>query len=93
MAPTLRTIQDAMRHFPYRYEVLIVDDGSSDRTFDVAEEFLRGHPEMSICVHRNARNLGLSRSFVDAAFRGQGNLLPPRLWRQRGAERNRWRRF
>ena len=72
VAPTLRTIQDAMRHFPYRYEVLIVDDGSSDRTFDVAEEFLRGHPEMSICIHRNARNLGLSRSFVDAAFRGQG---------------------
>ncbi len=72
VVPTVRTIQDAMRDFPYSYEVLIVDDGSSDRTFEVAEEFRRSHPEMSICIHRNPRNLGLSRSFVDAAFRGRG---------------------
>ncbi len=72
VVPTLRTIQDAMRGFPYSYEVLIVDDGSSDRTFEVAEEFRRRNPETSICIHRNPRNLGLSRSFVDAAFRGRG---------------------
>ena len=46
--PTVKTIQDAMRRFPYSYEVLIVDDGSSDRTVDVAEEFRASHPEMSI---------------------------------------------
>jgi glycosyltransferase involved in cell wall biosynthesis len=73
VVPTVRTIQDAMKDFPCSYEVLIVDDGSSDRTFDVAEEFRRNHPEMSICIHRNSRNLGLSRSFVDAAFRGRGS--------------------
>ena len=72
VVPTVRTIQDAMRDFPYSYEVLIVDDGSSDRTFDVAEEFRRKNPETSICIHRNPHNLGLSRSFVDAAFRGRG---------------------
>ena len=72
VVPTVRTIQDAMRGFPYSYEVLIVDDGSSDRTFEVAEEFRRRNPETSICIHRNPRNLGLSRSFVDAAFRGRG---------------------
>jgi glycosyltransferase involved in cell wall biosynthesis len=72
LVPTLETIQDAMRGFPYGYEVLIVDDGSGDRTFEVAEQFRREHPEMSICVHRNPRNLGLSRSFVDSAFRGRG---------------------
>jgi len=72
LVPTLKTIQDTMRDFPYSYEVLIVDDGSSDRTFEVAEELQRSHPETSICVHRNPRNLGLSRSFVDAAFRGRG---------------------
>jgi glycosyltransferase involved in cell wall biosynthesis len=72
VVPTLKTILDAMRNLPLSFEVLIVDDGSSDRTFDVADEFRRSHPETSICIHRNPRNLGLSRSFVDAAFRGRG---------------------
>ena len=72
VVPTVKTIQEAMRCFPYSYEVLIVDDGSSDRTLEVAEQFRASHPEMSISIHRNPRNLGLSRSFVDAAFRGRG---------------------
>ncbi len=72
VVPTVMTIQDAMRDLAYTYEVLVVDDGSSDRTFDVAEEFRRSHPEMSLRVYKNDRNLGLSRSFVDAAFRGRG---------------------
>jgi len=72
LVPTLKTIQDAMRDLSYGYEVLVVDDGSSDRTFEVAEQFRREHPEMALCIHRNPRNLGLSRSFVDSAFRGRG---------------------
>ena len=72
VVPTLRTIRDAMAEVGCSYEVLVVDDGSSDRTFEVAEEFRKSQPDMPVRVYRNARNLGLSRSFVDAAFRGRG---------------------
>ncbi len=72
VVPTLKTIQDALRELALSYEVLVIDDGSKDRTFEAAEEFRKGYPDMSIRVYRNPRNLGLSRSFVDTAFRGRG---------------------
>lgn len=70
--PTLRTILEAMRELGHSYEILVVDDGSSDRTYEVVEDFRKQNPELPIRVHRNARNMGLSRSFVDTAFRGRG---------------------
>jgi glycosyltransferase involved in cell wall biosynthesis len=44
-----------------RYEVIIVDDGSEDRTFEIAKSLSAANPR--IRVHRNARNLGLGRSY------------------------------
>jgi glycosyltransferase involved in cell wall biosynthesis len=72
VVPTLRTIQGAMQELGRSYEVLVVDDGSSDRTYEVVEEFRRTNPAMPVSIHRNERNVGLSRSFVDTAFRGRG---------------------
>jgi glycosyltransferase involved in cell wall biosynthesis len=43
------------------YEVIIVDDGSSDRTFEIAQSLAAHNPR--IRVHRNARNLGVGRSY------------------------------
>ena len=69
---TLETIKAAIAEVPCAYEVIVVDDGSRDRTAAVVEEFCRAHPDMPIRLHKNSRNLGLSRSFVDTAFRGRG---------------------
>jgi len=69
---TLETIRDAIAEVPRSYEVIVVDDGSTDRTAEVIAEFCRDHPEMPVRLHKNPRNLGLSRSFVDTAFRGRG---------------------
>jgi glycosyltransferase involved in cell wall biosynthesis len=43
------------------YEVIIVDDGSRDRTPQIAESLAAANPH--IRVHRNPRNLGLGRSY------------------------------
>lgn len=72
IAATLETLQAAMAELPYSYEVLVTDDGSSDRTSGVVAEFCQANPLMPVRLHRNPRNLGLARSFVDAAFRGRG---------------------
>ncbi|MSU47375.1 MAG: glycosyltransferase family 2 protein [Lacunisphaera sp.] len=69
---TLETIKAAMAEVPCTYEVIVVDDGSNDRTAAVIEEFCRTNPDMPVRLHKNQRNLGLSRSFVDTAFRSRG---------------------
>src|SRR5271168_996123 len=75
VVPTLETIRDTLGGYPLSYEVIVVDDGSTDNTAPAVEQFQRDNPEMPITLHRNPRNLGLSRSFVDAAFRGRGTYF------------------
>jgi glycosyltransferase involved in cell wall biosynthesis len=72
IAATLETVSTAMKSLPYRYEVLVIDDGSTDGTAAVVEQFCETHPELPIRLHRNRRNRGLTRSYVDGAFLGRG---------------------
>ena len=69
---TLSTIREAYGELQCTYEVIVVDDGSTDDTAQVVERFREGHPDFPVRLHRNSRNLGLSRSFVETAFRGRG---------------------
>src|SRR5262249_53324366 len=69
---TLETGATAMKALPYRYEVLVIDDGSTDNTAAVVEQFCQAHPELPIRLHRNQQNRGLTRSYVDGAFLGRG---------------------
>ncbi len=61
-------------------------DGSTDRTAEVVEDYRARNPGLPVRLRRNASNLGLARSFVDAAFLGRGrhfrlicgdNIEPP----------------
>ena len=42
----------------YDCEVLVVDDGSEDRTFDIGREYKEHHPEIRMTVLRNELNQG-----------------------------------
>lgn len=74
VVPTLQTIEAAMAELDCSYEVIVVDDGSSDGTSGVVEGFMKSNPKMPVRLHRHARNLGLARTFVDTAFRGHGEF-------------------
>jgi glycosyltransferase involved in cell wall biosynthesis len=42
----------------YDCQVLVVDDGSKDRTFEIGLEYRRAHPELPVVVLRNEFNQG-----------------------------------
>ncbi len=61
LRPAVESVIRAVAPRFLRYEVIIIDDGSTDRTFEIAQSLAAGNPR--IRVHRNARNLGLGRSY------------------------------
>lgn len=69
---TLETIKAAMTEVPCTYEVIVVDDGSKDRTCEKVAEFQRQNPGLPVHLRRNPRNLGLARGFVETSFHGRG---------------------
>lgn len=69
---TLETIAEAMRQAACTFEVILIDDGSSDASVRVVEEFWRQHPEYPLTLIRNLVNRGLAFNFVEAAFLARG---------------------
>jgi glycosyltransferase involved in cell wall biosynthesis len=69
---TLETVLAALREVPCKYEIIVVDDCSADRTGALVQEFQRAHPDLPILMRRNPVNRGWARSFVDTAFVGAG---------------------
>ena len=69
---TLETIKAAMAEVPFSYEVIVVDDGSRDRTCEMVAKFQQENPGMPVRLRKNPRNLGLARGFVETSFHGRG---------------------
>jgi glycosyltransferase involved in cell wall biosynthesis len=69
---TLEEVVAALNELKLSYEILVVDDQSSDSTFTTAERWQRDHPTVNLTVKRNLKNRGLSRTYVDGAFLGRG---------------------
>ncbi len=72
IGPTLDTIVAAMLELPFSYEVIVVDDGSTDDTSKTVGSYIEAHPGLPIRLIKHATNRGLSTSYVDAAFVGRG---------------------
>lgn len=69
---TLDAIFEAAKSFPYRYEIVAVDDGSEDRTLEILEN--RSAVDRSIPIHiiRNSETKGLGHNYFAAALQAEG---------------------
>jgi glycosyltransferase involved in cell wall biosynthesis len=54
------------------FEIIVIDDRSRDRSAELVEEYIRGHPTQRIMLRRNRTNRGLAQNYFDAAFIGKG---------------------
>ena len=58
-----------------RFGVLIVDDGSTDATFEVAEELAGHYPQVSVRRHRQRRGLGATIDYVQRRVRSDAVIV------------------
>jgi glycosyltransferase involved in cell wall biosynthesis len=69
---TLDTIQEACKHCAITYELIIIDDASTDRSVEIITSYITAHPDAPIHLHINEKNMGLGDNFAEAAFLGKG---------------------
>lgn len=66
----LRRAYDLMHSTVDVFEIILVDDGSTDRTYSLALEFQKTHPELKIIKNPKNLNVGLSfRKAIQTASR------------------------
>ncbi len=72
IVPTLQKIAEACRRVGCSYEVIIIDDGSTDQSVARIRQFLNGPERLHITLIQNPMNMGLAYNFTEAAFLGHG---------------------
>jgi len=69
---TLDVISAACAQAGITYEVVIIDDASTDGSPEIIRRYMAKHPKMPIQLHVNPKNMGLGANFGEAAFLGTG---------------------
>jgi dolichyl-phosphate beta-glucosyltransferase len=74
LEPSLDTITRYFAGQEYETEIVVVDDGSTDRTCDIIEEWSRKSP-LTVRLERNPRNLGKGAAVRNGMLAGKGEYL------------------
>ena len=69
---TLDTVQDAMMGLGLTYDIVVIDDGSKDRSPELVRSYIAEHPDLNIVFRRNAVNKGWAQNYIDSTFIGKG---------------------
>ncbi len=72
IAGALDNIRSAIADVPTPYEILVVDDCSTDRTVPVVRQYMADHPKAPIVLLQHAQHQGLGHNFKAAASMAKG---------------------
>jgi glycosyltransferase involved in cell wall biosynthesis len=72
---TLDTVRAAIGEVGLEYEIIVIDDASTDASPRLVAEYIAAHPDDRIVLRVNRANKGLAQNYVDAAFLGKGKYL------------------
>jgi glycosyltransferase involved in cell wall biosynthesis len=72
---TLDTISAAAREVGLRFEIIVIDDCSSDNSRELVRSYIAAHPDQTVVLRANTRNKGLAQNYIDGAFLGKGKYI------------------
>jgi len=73
LGPTLERVREWLEQWGGTFEVIVVDDGSYDRTAAVARTYADGHP--GFAIHRLDRNRGKGAAVREGFARSRGEVV------------------
>lgn len=75
-ASTLVEALDSIVNQTYKdWELIMCDDGSSDRTYEIAKEYMQQHPEYRMKLIRHEKNKGLNQTLNDCLKEAEGEYI------------------
>ena len=69
---TMENVIEALCNSNCSYEIIVIDDASTDNSVNVINEFIQKNSEYPIKLVANKVNRGLANNFVEGAFLGKG---------------------
>ena len=69
---TINNIIKSINKTNFSFEIIIVDDNSTDNTKSIITEFKKNNPALNILLVENKTTMGLGRNYVDTAFIANG---------------------
>jgi glycosyltransferase involved in cell wall biosynthesis len=69
---TLDTLLSALAEFDFSWEILVIDDASTDRSVELVQRYIEEHPGVPIRLKVNESNKGLAQNYIEGAFLGRG---------------------
>ena len=66
----LNNIKESVKNI--NYEILVVDDASTDRSVDIVEKFQSYNPNINLKIIRNKENRNLGYNFINTAQKALG---------------------
>jgi glycosyltransferase involved in cell wall biosynthesis len=87
-------ILDLASELTTKFAVVIIDDGSTDATFEIAEELAAVYPQVSLLRHRARRGLGATIEYAQRRIRSEAIIVHDGVTPiDPNQVRNLWRRY